>query len=164
MTKDSEIEEIDRDPPISVFLSGESFFHSAKYLREGLEDKSLRIRFQMPVYYLYSHAFELTLKAFLRVKGHSSDDVRKKFGHKLQLVWTACLNEGLKLNPVAQAFVEQIVDLLDPYATEYEFRYVKTGFKSLPSLEDIESSLNDLLETVRPLCEATVGTPIAQRG
>ena len=39
-----ESEAIDRSPPITVFLSGESFFRSAQYLRNGLETKELRLR------------------------------------------------------------------------------------------------------------------------
>lgn len=65
MTNDSvENEDIDRSPPIAVFLSGESFFQSAQYLRTGIKEEAVRLRFNMPVYYLYSHAMELVLKAY----------------------------------------------------------------------------------------------------
>jgi hypothetical protein len=160
-----ESEAIDRSPPITVFLSGESFFRSAQYLRRGLETKELRLRFEMPAYYLYSHALELTLKAFLRCKGVHSNHLRShKFGHKLQVLWDACVAEGLRSHPVTDAFIKQAVELLDPFATDFEFRYVKIGFKQLPTLEDVESAVADLLAAVRPHCEASVSGPMPDSG
>jgi hypothetical protein len=75
-TEPTENEEIDRSPPIAVFLTGESFFQSAQYLRSGVEAEGLRLRFNMPIYYLYSHALELTLKAYLLSKGATSGSDR----------------------------------------------------------------------------------------
>ncbi|WP_092138952.1 hypothetical protein [Bradyrhizobium sp. NFR13] len=167
MTEDleREAEPTDRDPIIAVFLSGESFFKSAQYLRKALDNKDLQLRFQMPVYYLYSHALELTLKAFLRTKGLSSGKMRsREFGHKLQALWAACLKNGLRLHPVKEALVAEIVELLDSSATDFEFRYVKVGFKTLPTLDGLEAAVADLIESVRPLCGATVGGQIPPRG
>lgn len=160
-----EIDSIDREPPIAVFLSGESFFESASFLRSAHEKKELRLRFQMPIYYLYTHALELVLKAFLRAKGRTSDDLRgRQFGHKLKTLWTTCLEAGLKTHAVQEVFIEQMVDILHPFATDYEFRYVKVGFKSLPTLDDVEVALTDLMAVVRPICEATVSGPIPIKG
>jgi hypothetical protein len=149
--------DIDRSPPIAVFLSGESFFHSARYLRGAIESGDLRLRFSMPVYYLYSHALELTLKSFLRSKGMSSSRLAsREFGHKLQALWDACVAEGLKSNPITEASIAQAVDLLDPFASDFEFRYVKTGLKNLPTLDTVESVVRDLMKIVRPYCEKTI--------
>ncbi|WFU55729.1 hypothetical protein QA639_40390 [Bradyrhizobium pachyrhizi] len=154
----SDNEDIDRSPPIAVFLSGESFFISAEYLRRGLEDKDLQLRFSMPVYYLYCHALELTLKAYLRSKGFSSNRLAsREFGHKLQVLWKSCVAEGLKGHAVNDAFIAQAIELLDPFATDFEFRYIKVGPKSLPTLDAVAGAVEDLMATVRPHCEATVG-------
>lgn len=151
-------EEIDRSPPIAVFLSGESFFQSAQYLKSGVEAEGVRLRFNMPVYYLYSHAMELTLKAYLLSKGVTSNRLRSRdYGHKLQVLWEACLTEGLPHHPINDAFVAQMIEVLDPFAVDFEFRYIQVGFKSLPTFGAVEAAVGDLMATVRPFCEATVG-------
>lgn len=157
-------EEIDRSPPIGVFLSGESFFKSAHHLQLACEAGELHLRFDMPVYYLYCHAFELTLKAFLRAKGLSTYNLAShEFGHKLKVLWDACVDEGLQSNPVADALIAQTIELLDPFAREFEFRYVKVGFKQLPMLTDIQSAAADLMAAVKPHCVATLtGTILDQ--
>lgn len=154
-------DDIDRSPPIAVFLFGESFFQSARYLREGLATKDLDLRFTLPIYYLYCHALELTLKAYLRARGFESSRLAsRQYGHKLQALWDSCIDEGLRSNPISDAFIAQAIELLDPFATSFEFRYVRVGFKHLPTLEAVESATNDLIEAVRPHCAATVGIPI----
>jgi hypothetical protein len=91
----------------------------------------------------------------------------RKFGHKLQALWDACVAEGLQSHPVKDAFIVQAVELLDPFATDFEFRYVKVGRQHLPRLEAVESAVADLMAAVRPHCEATVsaarGEPRAER-
>lgn len=153
-----ENEEIDRSPPIAVFLSGESFFKSGQFLRSGIEMEKVRLRFKMPIYYLYSHALELTLKAYLRSKGVTSNRLRSRdHGHKLRVLWEACLTEGLPHHTINDAYVTQMIEILDPFAVDFEFRYIQIGFKNLPTLGTVEAAVRDLMETVRPFCEATVG-------
>ena len=150
-------DDFDRSPPIAVFLSGESFFHSARYLREAMESEELRLRFSMPIYYLYSHALELTLKSFLRSKGITGKRLAsREFGHQLQVLWSECIAQGLKSNAITEVVIGQTVDLLDPFATDFEFRYVKVGAKNLPTLEAVESAVDDLMKVVRPYCEETI--------
>jgi len=92
----TETKKLDRSPPISLFLSGKSFLMSAQHLRGALEKQELKLNFSMPIYYLYSHALELTLKSFLRCKGFSARKLRSgDFGHKLQALWDACIENGL---------------------------------------------------------------------
>jgi hypothetical protein len=118
----------------------------------------------MPIYYLYCHALELTLKAFLRSKGFTNRRLASRaFGHKLRVLWEACVAEGLCSSPVTDAFIEQSIDLLDPFANDFEFRYVKVGLKSLPTLNTVESATMDLVMAVRPHCEATVSGSIPAR-
>jgi hypothetical protein len=87
----------------------------------------------MPIYYLYSHALELTLKSFLQCKGFSVKHLAsREFGHKLQVLWDACIENDIGGHAVNNAFVAQMVELLDPFAVDFEFRYIKVGLKSLP--------------------------------
>ena len=149
-------EEVDRSPPIGVFLSGESFFRAAQHLQRKFEAGELSLRFDMPIYYLYCHAFELTLKAFLRAKGVSAHRLAsREFGHKLQVLWDACVADGLQGKPVTDAFIAHAIGLLDPFAREFEFRYIKVGYKKLPTLTDVQSGVADLMAAVKPHCVAT---------
>ena len=83
---------------------------------------------------------------------------------KLQALWDACVTEGLQSHPVKDALIVQVVELLDPFATDFEVRYVKIGLKHLPTLEAVESAVADLMAAVRPHCEATVSEAIPDRG
>ena len=160
-TDSIENEEIDRSPPIAVFLSGESFFKSAEYLRGGIDAEEVRLRFNMPIYNLYSHAMELVLKAYLRSKGVTSNRLRSRdYGHKLRVLWEACLAESLPHHPINDVFVAQMIEILDPFAADFEFRYIQVGFKSLPTLGAVQAAVGDLMATVRPFCEATVDGPL----
>jgi hypothetical protein len=115
----------------------------------------------MPIYYLYSHALELVLKGFLRSKDISIEQLRsREFGHSLQSLWTASTKRGLSCHPVEFAYIEQAIELLEPSAIEFEFRYVKVGFKSRPTLEAVEQTVSNLIGLVKPHCEATVSGSI----
>jgi len=157
--------EMDRSPPIAFFLSAESFIQTAVHAHEALDARDLRLRFEMPVYYLYSHAMELTLKGFLRAKGMTATEVKsRKLGHNLLVIWEACIARGLTLNPLARAIIADVLRLLDPYATAYEFRYVQTGHKVLPVLDEVRRAAEMLHAAVGPTCKATVQGPIPDRG
>lgn len=157
-------DEIDRSPPMGVFLSGESFFDAGRHLQRACETAELRLRFDMPIYYLYRHALELTLKAFLRTKGVSGQRLASRaFGHQLQVSWDACVAEGLRSDPITDAFIADAILLLDPFATAYEFRYLKVGPATLPVLGAVESAVSDLMAIVKPHCLATLTSPLPER-
>jgi len=148
----------DRSPPISIFLSGEAFLNAARHTHRAYSDRSLKLRFEMPIFYLYSHAIELTMKAFLRARGVSAVKLKdpKRFGHSLQNLWNECLAHELVVDPAPQVVIEGVVSLLEPYATSYEFRYIRTGLKEFPSLEDVRLAAEKLAAAIRPVCDATV--------
>ena len=143
---------IDREPPIAVFSFSDSYFQAARYLREAFESDRLKLPFDAPIYYLYSHALELAMKAFLRAKGMSGRELRSSgFGHQLLVLWQTCLEKGLYgPSTSATATVGQVIKVLDPYASEFEFRYIQVGTKSLPTLNDVELAAVRVLSMVRP--------------
>jgi hypothetical protein len=111
---------------------------------------------------IYSHALELALKAYLRSKGVTSNQLASRaFGHSLQVLWDTCVDQGLTGHPVSDAFISQIVEFLNPFATDFEFRYIRVGLKNLPTLDAVEDAVAKLIATVRPYCEATVNGAIA---
>lgn len=157
-------EEIDRSPPIGVFLSAESFFQCARKLHEAYESEELPLRFTAPIYYLYCHALELVLKSFLRAKGLSGNELRsKKFGHQLEKLWQECLSQGLKPAMTRSDIISDAIQILDPFATAYEFRYIEVGFRCLPTLDTVQSVAHDLFAIIRP-CVETVGGLTPDRG
>jgi hypothetical protein len=153
----------DRSPPIALFLSGESFLISARHLDAAVEAKALRLRFEMPIYYLYSHAVELVLKSFLRAKGLTADNLKDRFGHGLVRLYGACRERGLILNPIAAAIVDDMVAMLADLGRNHEFRYVTTGAKTYPTLPAVRDICEALFVAVRPIVMATVNGPIPER-
>lgn len=155
--------EIDRTPPIALFLSGESFMLAARHLHAGLDADELRLRFEMPVYYLYSHAVELALKSYLRARGISAKELKANFGHGLRKLFQGCTEQGLVLRPVPEAFIPDMVEMLDDLGRHHEFRYVTTGFKRYPVLADVSTVCGMLFEAIGPTVRATVPRDIPER-
>jgi hypothetical protein len=75
-----------RSSPLGFFNLAESYWAAAV----ALENAGLRTTHPTsPISFLYYHAIELYLKAFLRTHGHSARELRgKNFGHR-----TCCLSE-----------------------------------------------------------------------
>jgi len=98
------------------------------------------------VYYLYSHAIELVLKAVLIFRNFQEKDL-KKIGHDLIKVW----NEAIEIEPNLanmikdQEKLEAILALLNPYYRSKEFEYIKVGFKHFPSIKDVREIIEELL-------------------
>ena len=161
---DADDEDIDRSPPIGVFLSGEAFFKAACHLQRASEAGELRLRFSMPIYYLYCHALELTMKAFLRTRKYPPLLLSRKFGHKLQALWDECVKQGLHSDPITDAFIADAIRRLHPFATSYEFRYLRVGPTTVPVPDAVECAIISLMAAVRPHCEATLSGPVPDRG
>ena len=126
--------DIERQPPLGFFNYAELFLDAARHLARAADTGELHLRFDAPIYFLYSHALELTLKAFLRAKGYSAQCLAsRELGHKLGVLWRECIKEGLGTGPVNGAFIEAMIDVLDPLAAAYEFRYLKVGQAGTPA-------------------------------
>jgi len=137
-----------------VFRAAVSFFKSAQHIQRALDGGALRLHFSLPVYYLYSHAIELLLKAFLRSNGVDRGRLAsREYGHDLMALWAACLGQGFRCDEPILAHAAETIALLSPYATSFEFRYPLVGYKSLPSLEDVEQTCAALMIAIRPHCE-----------
>ena len=149
--------EIDRAPPIAFFLSAGSFLQTAILAHEALAAKTLKLRYEMPVYYLYSHAIELTLKAFLRSNGLTPHELsRRPWGHDLLKLWEGCFERGFTLDQNTCRTIGAVVNLLAPYAANFDFRYIRVGIKSLPPLKVVREATERLQAAVKPIAEATI--------
>ena len=146
-----EPDEIDRGPPIGMFNFAESFLDAGRHLARATDKRELRLRFDAPIYYLYAHALELTLKAFLRAKDYSARRLgSREFGHQLGVLWKECIKAGLSIQPNNGALVEQMIEILDPLATSYELRYIKVGPKQMPRLDELELAIGWIRAAVVP--------------
>lgn len=160
-----EADVIDPSPPIAIFLSSESFFQTGQCAQQAYDNGVLPLRFEMPIYYLYCHSMELAMKAFLRAKGASDKELRaRRIGHSLAKLWEICLAQHHGFDLPTRLTLNAIIPLLDGYATNFEFRYVKTGLKTLPTLREVRDACARLIAAARPECESTVAGPIPERG
>lgn len=120
----------DRTTATGLWMFGECYFQAAKHLAESAE-----LRFDAPIYFLYSHSIELVLKAFLRAYGATLDDLRH-VGHALPALLNQCRSQGLDPGPSAEEDLK-LITLLDLYNRDHEFRYIVTGYKTLPVLKEL---------------------------
>ncbi len=97
-------------------------------------------------YYLLSHSIELGMKAILREKGYT----RKKLiniGHDLEKLINVLHENGILIDV---ASMKRTFILNDYYRTK-QFEYPQTGYKELPSLDDMKESAHLLLKMARKL-------------
>ncbi len=85
-------------------------------------------------------------------EGFTTEHLRsRKFGHKLNALWNACLTADVRSAPDADALIETVIQAIDPVATAHEIQYFKEEPRGLPELTDFEKAVRMLLATVRPL-------------
>lgn len=70
------------------------------------------------------------------------------------MLWKECIKQGLSTQPDNDAFIEAMIEILDPFATAYEFRYLKVGFKQLPHLNELDLAIARLRAAVGPVVRA----------
>ena len=80
MSQDTEIAAEERTNEVGLFNAAETYWRSAGALYAAKVKATHRLS---PVLFLYYHAIELYLKAFLRGHGHSVAELRSKFGHRI---------------------------------------------------------------------------------
>jgi HEPN domain-containing protein len=130
-----EIDDEERTNSIGLFNTAEAWRLSAMALqaqrvKSGHTDQ--------PVRFLYRHAIELYLKALLRQRY----GVKKleDFGHKMKRLAKKAQSVGLTITDDASAVFSLI-----------EFRYIRTGAKTLPTLEALSRTCNSVRDGVRSL-------------
>jgi hypothetical protein len=110
--------------------------------------------FSNPINFLYFHAIELALKAFLRSFG-----TRRK-GHKLRLLYEQCRSLGLTVGPDDRVGIANIVSLLAAGNENQGFRYFNLGSVAVPRLSWTRQVVEGLMHAV----VARVAPPGSQSG
>ena len=85
----------------------------------------------LPTRFLYSHAFELFFKAFLRLNGIGIDALAKRpYGHNLYELYEQCKRRGLTLTAQDQESLGHLMPLLKDGHAEYQYRYFEKSFNT----------------------------------
>ena len=143
----TDVDPNDRTTATGLWMFAETYLQAANHLAETGGDV---LRFNAPIYFLYSHAMELTLKAFLRSKGATLEKLRR-MGHALPALLERARAQGL--TPGAKAeYDAELVALLDVYNSEHQFRYIVTGALRLPEIKALHEVAARLLSATRSAC------------
>jgi len=104
------MEEEDRTTSIGLFLLAHTYAKSASLLRENHVEASHR---DYPVRFLYTHAIELYLKAYLRMHDGFSAEKLRKLGHKTKKLLKNAKENGLQVNKTQSEQIEFLDNYMD---------------------------------------------------
>jgi len=138
----SEITDEDRTNEVGLFNTAETYWRSANALYEAKVKASHAMS---PVLFLYYHAIELYLKAFLRANGHSAQQLRsKKFGHRI-----CCLTDrASQLGLSYQDEDKEVFSLMGTTDAIIRARYIQIGYFEWPSPDMLFRTCVRLRESV----------------
>ena len=145
-------QDFDKNPSIMFLQSSHDYILSSQHLNE--DHNKLDMYFNMPPFFLCSHAFELLLKAFLRSRGWSVEKLAKKVGHDLTKLYQAAKESGLqnKLDNSEWAQLELLASLgIGPH---FHSRYTGIGGLATPSLPTLYQIYSRLEAEIGPVVEA----------
>ncbi len=110
----------------------------------------------MPAYHLVSHSIELSLKAYLLLVGLPYRRLRsQRYGHNLGKLLRKARAENLaSLVQTDDADCNAVQLLGAMHGNDFEFRYIKTGFKTLPYWSAAESVAKKLTHGLHDRCLA----------
>ena len=110
-----------------------------------------------PVYFLYFHALELALKAFLR-----SHNIKilgtKRQGHKLTDLYDECHGLGLTIGPDDRTDINNVVRLLEKGNKYQGFRYYNLESVTIPDLSWTRATVRRLMQVVEQRVESIFKT------
>jgi hypothetical protein len=98
-----------------------------------------------PLSFLYSHAAELALKAFLQAKNIPTPEK-----HALAKLYAKCCNCGLVIGPEDRFEIGNIVSVLDFENEDQGFRYFNLKSGSTADLSRVREVILELIRAVEP--------------
>jgi hypothetical protein len=119
----------DRTPPLGLFNYARSYWRSAEQLRRS---KPKVTHPDAPILFLFYHAIELYLKAFLRSAGYDLAQL-KGISHRINKAARAAQKEGLQLT--AADF--ELLGVIDSDDNVIRVRYITTGAHTRPEDEEL---------------------------
>ena len=133
-------------------VSAMAFFNMAREYRHAasqLLDLNKGCSFSNPINFLYFHALELTLKAFLRSFDRPIVGTGRK-SHKLSQLYEECQSLGLKIGSNDRVGIANIVSLLEAGNEEQGFRYFNLKSGPVPHLSWTREVVEGLMHAVEP--------------
>lgn len=105
-------------------------------------------------YFLFFHALELLLKAYLASKGISKRDLRTKYGHQIEVAY----NKALDLGMPPMSDIKLIAHNLDIMNSKQDFRYPSGYNLHVPPPGYCQKSY----EALRAAIEQTISTEVVK--
>jgi hypothetical protein len=121
----------DRTTPLGLFNYARSYWRSSEQLRVSKVDASHP---DAPILFLFYHAVELYLKAYVRSAGYDLPQL-KEISHKTIKAGQAAQNEGLQLTP--HDF--ELLGLIDSHDNVVRSRYITTGAYTRPEVDELST-------------------------
>jgi hypothetical protein len=142
-------EEDERTSAVGLYHYAMSYHEAARALSNvGLKSP----HGQAPIYYLYYHALELFLKAFIRSQGTGVKELRSKIGHNAAALFRRSTELGLTMDDEDA----EILRMMAETDIVSRSRYIRTGYFSMPTLAALERTAASLRRLVRaPIAERT---------
>jgi hypothetical protein len=145
------IDDDERTNALGLFNTARSYWRSAEHLNAA----NLKVTHpQAPVTFLFCHAIELYLKAYLRDAGNGVTQL-KKIGHRIAELAKSATETGLKIEPEQS----EILSHIDDGDVAIEARYIVTGFKRQPTIDALSAVAETLDKNVGQILELK-GLPI----
>jgi HEPN domain-containing protein len=130
------LNEDERTTPIGLFNYAHSYWLSAAALKDA---KAQVTHPDAPVCFLYFHAIELYLKAYLRAEGHSVRDLLA-IGHDAAKLREAAIGRGLQLDDEDV----EVLTLMRETDAVIGSRYIRTGYFQRPTIEALDRTCTSL--------------------
>ncbi|TKA95756.1 HEPN domain-containing protein [Cereibacter changlensis] len=144
MSSDDNRTDDDRTNAMGLLNFAHSYWEAAVVLHNS---PRLATHRDSPCDYLFYHAIELYLKAYLRLKGLTLEQLKEQ-GHSLQRLHNAAVREGLTDDPEDR---DVICAIRDNYMSA---RYIRTGYFSRPSPEALWGVCRVLHGDIEPVVNA----------
>ena len=130
---------IDRTSALGLWRYAHEFWQAAEAAQAIKPGKVF-----IPSYYLYGHAMELALKAFLRSQGHTVAQLRD-LGHDLEAALKTAEGAGLSTFVNLSNDDRTAVGLLNLYYRTKELEYIVVGVKHFPTVQSLRSCAQNLV-------------------
>lgn len=141
----------ERTNAVGLFNTARSYWRSAEHLNAA----HLAVTHPLPpVTFLFCHAIELYLKAYLRAIGYSVAQL-KQAGHHVANLAESAIKSGLEIGPEQS----EILSHIDHADVAIEARYIVTGSKTSPTNDALFRVASDLDQTVCSIL-AEAGFPV----
>ena len=134
---------IDRTSPLGLYRYADEYRAAAEIVQSQKPGKLI-----IPIYYLYGHAIELALKAFLRSQGQTVEQL-KSLGHDLEVALSAAEASGLAGFMTLPADDRTALELLNPYYRDKELEYIKVGTKHFPTPQSLRHCVDTIVRGIQ---------------